>query len=565
MAYKIGVSAGLWRVARDPSLLGLAHKIAGFSATQGVQFTQIDLDTPAEFYEPRLKEEVERVRKELGMEVALHGEIGELMSLDSAEKRLWEQSHLRLCETMYHAARLGFTFVNIHLSNRHLISFLEAQQRMQGYFFPVLGPYGKPLNQTILDLSGNARRAAEQEARKHMELRGALSNTRTFRQMYEEQKKIFWEETEKRINERLVGWERANPGITPDLKEVEHRRITDQEIRRLEAMLASLNRDSEFLFRIWLNLKPDEFEIYVLNDGEFGAFHIVATAMKYDDDPLWGSFVTNDRPVERVYIDDEQDFTAAVSAKYIEGHLNVKDTKWNIKYLNGMSIKEFCEKKKIYLLLETPESQEGGEGLYRIYSPLQGYKVVKHIGSPYVLMTIDFEHMLSHKLNPDVEIPKLPNDAGKYILLFHLGKPVPYFGTAHIPIPRGSKGQELIYKWLYMLRKKGWKDGYFIFERGSGRGKGNTPKEVFEDTVQALRQIAIFLEKDVPPENLPAEFYGISWENKPVYTRQLTTIREHAFDPLEGVLTIPEEKHGFLSRAAVEKQKGKEWERAKYR
>jgi len=42
-------------------------------------------------------------------------------------------------------------------------------------------------------------------------------------------------------------------------------------------------------------------------------------------------------------------------------------------------------------------------------------------------------------------------------------------------------------------------------------------------------------------------------------------MREHAWDPLEGLLSVPEEKHTFFSKTAVEKQKGQEWEKRKYR
>ncbi|MEM7821799.1 MAG: hypothetical protein QXX38_03260 [Candidatus Aenigmatarchaeota archaeon] len=37
-------------------------------------------------------------------------------------------------------------------------------------------------------------------------------------------------------------------------------------------------------------------------------------------------------------------------------------------------------------------------------------------------------------------------------------------------------------------------------------------------------------------------------------------MREHAFDPLRGLIAMPEETHGFFGRAAVEKRKAEEWE-----
>ena len=105
-----------------------------------------------------------------------------------------------------------------------------------------------------------------------------------------------------------------------------------------------------------------------------------------------------------------------------------------------------------------------------------------------------------------------------------------------------------------------------MFERGGGRtGQGRLPNEVFEDSVQALRQVAFYLEKDIDPKNLPPEFYGISAANQSVFARQLVAMREHAWDPLEGLLSVPEEKHTFLSKSALDKGKAQEWEKRKFR
>ena len=89
MTYTVGISTGFWRVGRDPALLGLAQKIGGLGATGGIRFVQLDLESVAEFYEPEVKVQVKRMKDKLGMLfVGLHGEIGELMGLDSAEKRI---------------------------------------------------------------------------------------------------------------------------------------------------------------------------------------------------------------------------------------------------------------------------------------------------------------------------------------------------------------------------------------------------------------------------------------------------------------------------------------------
>jgi hypothetical protein len=82
-----------------------------------------------------------------------------------------------------------------------------------------------------------------------------------------------------------------------------------------------------------------------------------------------------------------------------------------------------------------------------------------------------------------------------------------------------------------------------------------------------LRLIIDCLEKDIPPSKLLAhpEFFGIDIKQVASPERQLAVIREHAYDPLKGLLMVPEEEHGFLGRAAVEKGKAEEWRKERFR
>src|SRR3989338_8295660 len=144
MPYKIGISSGWWGIAKDPNLLGLATKAGSFGATAGVQFNQVDLDTILEFLEPDLKQYMTRTVKELGIQVGLHGEIREIVALESAERKYWEQSHDRFLTTIKNASEFGFIYVNMHLSVTQQLFYEEARIRPFGFSYQVVDHMGRP-------------------------------------------------------------------------------------------------------------------------------------------------------------------------------------------------------------------------------------------------------------------------------------------------------------------------------------------------------------------------------------------------------------------------------------
>lgn len=551
MVYKVGISTGWWRIAKTPELLGMAAKIA-YGVTAGVTFVQVDLETTSEFLEPGLKSQVERV-KGLGMEVGVHAELGEVMALESAEWRLWDQSQRRLCETLKHAADLGFLYVNVHMSTKPQLLHEEARFRVFGYQYPVVSFNGLPLS-AICDKVPAAKAVAIRESRR--------IGREAMDEVPEKVEVIQKKYGQKENNEVKAELDKLQ-------KSAEYRAMPKDQQRSIENQIragieAKINRElreelssEEFIYECW---KAAQFSRYILDNSEIGAYEIVANSMIADGDPLWSNIVGG-RSVADVYMKKHAEYNAALSAKYIEGHLTSTWHAANTDLLDGMSIREFCDKKKIYLLFEVPEASEGQEGVYRFFNPLHAYHMIKKLASPYVKLCIDFEHMLAHKMEPDKIIAKMAGDAGKQILLFHLGRPIPYFGTAHVPIPRGSHAQEHIYGWLWSLKQKGFDGGYMIYERGGGQ----TPMEVMQDSVLALRLIAEELEKNTKPDELPASFYGVAEQNAAVFARQRVAIRDNFMAPISGLISIPEETHTFLGRAAVEKGKTEEWRKGRYR
>src|SRR3989338_7115589 len=337
--YTVGISTGFWRIGKDPNLLGLAQKIGGLGATGGIRFVQIDLESIAEFAEPDVKVHIQRIRSKLGMdEVGLHGEIGELMALDSAEKRIWDQTHRRLCQTVKFAAVVGFLFVNIHFSNKQFISFTEAQHRTQGYFYPVVGYDGRGLQNIVKN-----HPAIWNEVKKRMPR--TLSQSDTFREKYKNLQESKLKQAPALIEQAV----RRDMEMIPEAQRTPEERKRREEYHKNQIVPALLQQareeaqSSEFEFDAWLNLRDDESEKYQLDDGEWGAYHLVAHCMKASHDTFWTSIAGNQDP-EALYFDDEQAFCAAVASKYIEGHLTLKNHKANEVFLDGMSVKEWCEK-----------------------------------------------------------------------------------------------------------------------------------------------------------------------------------------------------------------------------
>jgi hypothetical protein len=205
------------------------------------------------------------------------------------------------------------------------------------------------------------------------------------------------------------------------------------------------------------------------------------------------------------------------------------------------------------LVLETPMAHRGIEEWLRLPNPIQMYYLAKEVnetaGFECLVLAMDFEHMISIKLEPEKVIDSLPEGAGDLVLVIHAGWPAP-LAPSHMPIPLGSEQQMYLYKMLYNLRQKGFgknqKDHFIVFERGGGA-------DPIQQSVLALKAIVEQLNKDTPPDKLPLEFHGVSPGGFLSPERQRATIFEHRFEPLKGLVTVPEEEYTFLGEAATRK------------
>ena len=327
---------------------------------------------------------------------------------------------------------------------------------------------------------------------------------------------------------------------------------------------------------------------------ESAAYHVIAKWMYKNGDDLWKSIVDTDMDPDQIVFEaevaDERDhpkeklvkwtkqLITSVAAKYIEGHLTTSGEKIGAGHEIGvpinnkgeytdpsssdfekmMPVLDYLKKHKVHVFIETnmPGDYGGGQGAppgeLRIIKATDHVKICKAIDPGHISYCMDFEHLLTNYVDPIQEAKELKkNQDGKHIRCLHINAPRPVKG-AHAPIQPMSHDMYIIYSYIYTLREAGVKNAYWIWEMGS---------HGVEESAIAFRKMRKYLIKDVDPEKLPPEFFGI---DKKFESRQMNTIKDHFADPLEGLLHEPEEAHSFLSKGAVDKGKAAEYQRERY-
>ena len=614
MAYVIGVSSGIFAAvpeAEKIQYVGPAKK-AQYCITKGVQFVQIDLESVAEFQTPNLKEDMKKIREKLGVRFAIHSETKafgvEIAELDSAIETDYKFGHRRIKDILEKAGEIGSEYVLIHSSESTPIRFLE--RTLQPAI--LVDFWGKPLDKFIEKntflrdwlIGGGEEKVI-----------GALIEA--YDELGDEKESINKEKIEEKFKEKnikppnyiwreLIGGRDISRYFAEILRDrirsevmyrvgvtgkVHYKDLSPEEKRRVDERIRfEIERIVKDMIKYFIDLTRSRSLHY---GPERFAYWLVAKWMEKTDDPLWEPMINatieyfakaegktveewvRSKGVRKVFdlekkkevwsIDDdnfrELDYlwVPCVSAKYIWGHLMQDGTTYE-------DLKKILRKFKMPLILETPMAHRGIEEWLRFPNPLQMYFLVKEVnekvGFECLAIAMDFEHMLSIKLDPEKVIEALPEGAGRYVRVLHVGYPSA-LAPAHIPIPLGSEQQVWLYKMLFKLRKKGFGldpkvDHYIVFERGGG-------PDPIKQSIIALRKIVECLEKEIPPEKLPPEFYGIATGEIASEERQLAIIKAHAFDPLKGLLMVPEEEHGFLGKAAVEKGKAEIWKKEELR
>lgn len=518
MGYVIGISSGMFMAAAEgekETYLTIPRKIF-YGGTKGVTFTQLDLESITEFKEPKLQENVKRI-KELGMRFGVHGEsyaMGgaerPISMLDSALESEYMHAHQRLIQHIEGAGSIGAEYLLIHSSeNTPWIRLGMTSQPTK-----LVDPWGG----SLADFLDN--------------------NTKI----------LDWVIEQKFLTELFIG-RRFRDITIKDFQEAEIKKMSEggKEITE-EVKQQIFNEVREFFKK---ELKIFVTTVEPTTGPERIAYYIIAKWMMMEKHPLWMSIVgriLKDEELPALAGDPEKSWVPAVAAMYFSGHFNPRQKQFK-------DPKPLLDKYKMYFVIETPMAGHGIEGLLRLAHPLHFYHLAKNIGSKWVTVAFDSEHLLGSNINPLEAADSFPANGGELVRVIHMGYPTPH-QPAHMGIAVGSEAQRYLYEMLFKLRKKGFKDGYLIFERAA--------EATIKQSILAIRLIVEQLEKDVPPDQLPEEFYGMP-KGGPSFVRQEVSIREHALDPLKGLLSIPEEEWSFLGAAAREKGKAEEWKKEKYK
>ncbi len=501
--YVVGISSGFFGLTKEEEIMGINKKIQ-WGVTQGVRFVQVDLEAITEFKEPNLEEKIKK-NKELGIEFGIHGETGAfgggtVFKLDSALEDDYIRSHQRLILSLEAAGKIGSKYYLLHSSES--LPFINLWHDLQPT--KLVDIFGRPLS---VFLKGEPKLlkwlfdVMENEKIPELKPFGIVAPKMYYEDLKEKYK------DEKKLNENKI-------------KEI----AEEQARKRLFDIVESEQ----------MHYGPERL-----------AYYITAKWMEMEKDPLWTEITGGKSIDDPKFRAQFEKWVPAVTAKYIWGHFNPKKPEFK-------DPKKILEKYKIYFVLETPTGFAGGENLGRFSRPLHMYYLAREVRTKYFGLTIDIEHMLGNNIDPKKEFELFPSNAGSTVKVIHIGYPTPLH-TAHKALYLGSEEQQYVYERLWQLRQKGFKDGYLIFERAA--------KEDIQNSILSVRMIKHFLEKNVPPKELPEEFYGMP-KGGPEIARQKLAIKEHALEPLKGMLVAPEEEHTFLSASAKEKEK---WKKEEYR
>lgn len=584
MPYEIAVSSGLsFEGSAPPELkLGLGMKMSSIT-TYGVRFVQVDVQSPAEFTQPEFVGQVVQAKESLGLRWSMHAEISEYVAMDTALYQLWQISHERL---------------HSYLDNLYEKFFLTKKEKYLPEFIDFHASQAEPIG--IFPAGFRFRTNFTVDFRGRTDFTELMNEVPTLKNWFKKKVLpiIFPLSEFSVIFTRLI--QISKKFVESILRDFEEFRKFFEELQReLETGEKRTIRDFdeiyrglpeekqlELQFRTWYEYTKEQLGAGTIQSEE-AVYLVIGKYLEITNDELWKLFFGSKRfedleaaiekasdgrikliDTERAQINlVDRDLIACVSAKYVLEHFKqppladyIRELEKRLNSQNReldsfykLSAFEKLNKLKVTIVFENPElSQLALPGRQRIVRANHIYNLVKAMRSysKYFSILVDFEHYIHNAIDPIEELKHVPEDFGEFVKAVHVFHPVGLH--IHLPIDVGSEEQRIIYSYLFLLRKTGFgkkEEAVLIFERGSGQNPG----EFIRTSVHALRLITDQLDKDVAPDKLPLEFFGVSPEGFYSPERQRAIIRDHAIDPLKGLISIPEEEFTFLGKAATEK------------
>jgi len=590
---KVAVSTGLFGIAHPEDLATVVRKV-GYGLTRGTSAIEIGGDVPHEV-DYSEGHEIRYIASKQGVDINMHGSL--TIPFEIPEMVQWQEADDHVHKSLKSAVYAGAKYIDFHAS-------LHFWLEMMSYA-------GSRLEIIMSDWNG--------EFISEIFFKSALLRK------YFIKDKDYWEKYGDRIlgEERNVIWYQAQHEASLETREKDGKEFADlQRTKYQNGIKAALMRK----FTEVTKEKRNWYWVGRLHGDYVDACEFIINFLYFEQDPIWLEMVRIYKSVLKKYIDEfgpiddpsknlewikkslekaneESDlkfkefYYGVIGAKFLQGHL-ISACRWmaesdkgvikykdcglpsiirnELKMINPPKMEEEYKElmdilKNLKIAIEMPDARDPREaGRYMLWKTkqihvaiMQTRKALKEEGNPYwdkIFMLVDFEHIATQAIDPVEELRDLVDnfpDAGKYIACVHANNPSPLH--SHFPI---QLGDDRIYRLLWILTKAGMgKDQttYILFERGGF-------KDPFQHAVTALKIMVKFLEKDVPPDKLPDEFYGVSPRGLLSEQRQWVTIFQNAMNPLRGLLKIPEEEYTALGRAATEEGKRpEEWRKEEYR
>lgn len=612
--YKVGVTTGLYTIARAEELATSVRKL-GFALTRGTSVIEIAGDVPHEVTQTEGRE-IRYIARKQGIEILWHGSLTIPMCMPERGEYRDAQDHME--KSVRSAVYSGAKYVDFHAClNIWLELMTYAGRKLTMVFCDNNGNFiSKILKEDDKLREWFIRERWDDYVRDILtsdELEKAHASTSV------ESENFRREEVESVISKSLKADGHPDEFVDAIVQNMLTAGILPRGLQRdprfpgLKEKVESLMNEVRFRtskkqaeistknFKTYIREKlkrGDKWRVEELRTptGVIDGYHIMAHHLFYTKDPMWmkmaevykdvltryGINYDDDRWLFDAWHNAERDndrefkefFYAVVGAKFLQGHLEKLD-KWIKDEFIGQEIAKMKDPKEreelttiaknLKFAIEIPDARDPAHaGLFLLWHPKQIYaacKVIRqNMGTDRVWLLEDWEHLATQGLDPVKEfedLVKIAPDMGSLTLSVHANAPNPMH--AHEPL---ELGDVRIYKLLYFMRQTGFGKrhrAYVIYERGGA-------KDPYQKAVSVLRLAVASLDKDIHPDELPEEYFGMKGPVAGDFHRQKGIMQDHAWEPLKDLLDIPEEEWTFLSQTAIKKGKKPDiWKKGEFR